>query len=166
MTAEIPYRFRTRIAGESKLDGAVIFEYGELLIDKLVGHIVPIKLLMFGTIGLAGTLVHLMLLWLGLNTTGLTFSMAQALATFGAMTFNFTLNNALTYRDRSLRGWRWLTGWLSFCAACSLGALANVGIGTMLFAGSWSWWLSGLAGAAVGSVWNYAATSWLTWRRK
>jgi dolichol-phosphate mannosyltransferase len=165
-TAEIPYRFRTRAAGQSKLDGAVALEYGELLLDKLIGRLVPVKLVMFGAIGLIGTLVHLALLWLALNGVGATFSVAQTLATLGAMTFNFTLNNALTYRDRALRSWRWVTGWLSFCAACSLGALANVGIGTMLFAGSWSWWVSGLAGAAVGAVWNYAATSWLTWRRK
>lgn len=165
-TAEIPYRFRTRVAGDSKLDGAVVLEYGELLLDKLIGRLVPVKLVMFGAIGLLGTLVHLVLLWVGLNAAALGFSVAQALATIGAMTFNFTLNNALTYRDRSLRGWRWFTGWLSFCAACSLGALANVGIGSMLFAEAWSWWVSGLAGAAVGSVWNYAATSWLTWRRR
>ncbi|MBI1403326.1 MAG: glycosyltransferase [Porphyrobacter sp.] len=165
-TAEIPYRFRTRSAGESKLDGAAILEYGELLVDKLVGHVVPVKLLMFGAVGLVGTLVHLSVLGLGLNLAGLGFSLAQALATLSAMTFNFTLNNALTYRDRSLSGWRWVTGWLSFCGACSLGAFANVGLGAMLFADAWPWWVSGLAGAAVGSVWNYAATSWLTWRRK
>ncbi len=165
-TAEIPYSFRTRVAGESKLDGAVVLEYGELLLDKLVGRIVPVKLIIFGAIGLLGTLVHLSLLWLSLSAAGLAFSGAQTIATLGAMTFNFTLNNALTYRDRSLKGWKWITGWVSFCAACSLGALANIGIGTLLFADSWSWWVSGLAGAAVGSVWNYAATSWLTWRQR
>lgn len=164
--AEVPYHFRTRMAGQSKLDGAVILEYGELLIDKLIGRFVPVKLVMFGLIGMMGAVVHLALLWAALMTLGASFAVAQALATLGAMTFNFALNNAFTYRDRTLRGWRWVTGWLSFCIACSLGALANVGLGTMLFAGAWSWWLSGLAGAAVGSVWNYAATSWLTWRRK
>lgn len=165
-TAEIPYSFRTRVAGESKLDSAVVLEYGELLLDKLVGRIVPVKLIIFGAIGLLGTLVHLSLLWLALSAAGLAFSGAQTIATLGAMTFNFTLNNALTYRDRSLKGWKWINGWVSFCAACSLGALANIGIGTLLFADSWSWWVSGLAGAAVGSVWNYAATSWPTWRQR
>jgi dolichol-phosphate mannosyltransferase len=27
------------------------------------------------------------------------------------------------------------------------------------------WWLAGTAGAAMGAVWNYAASSVLTWRR-
>ena len=165
-TAEVPYTFRTRTAGESKLDGAVVLEYGELLLEKLVGRILPVKLIMFGAIGLLGALVHMSLLWVALSAASLAFPIAQGLATFGAMTFNFTLNNALTYRDRMLTGFKWVTGLASFCAACSLGAVANIGIGTLLFTESWSWWISGLAGAAIGSVWNYAATSWLTWRRR
>jgi dolichol-phosphate mannosyltransferase len=165
-TAEVPYVFRTRIAGESKLDGAVMFEYAELLLEKLLGRIVPVRLVIFGGIGLVGTLVHMALLWAALLGASMAFPLAQGLATLGAMTFNYSLNNVLTYRDRMRTGWRWLTGWLSFCAACSLGALANIGIGTLLFADAWSWWVSGLAGAAVGSVWNYAATSWLTWRQR
>ena len=31
------------------------------------------------------------------------FVVGQALATFGAMTFNYAVNNALTYRDMRLR---------------------------------------------------------------
>ncbi len=165
-TAEVPYTFRTRMAGQSKLDGAVILEYGELLLEKLLGRILPVKLIMFGAIGLLGALVHLSLLWVGLNMASLAFPIAQAIATLTAMTFNFTLNNALTYRDRMLTGLNWLKGWVSFCLACSLGAIANIGIGTLLFTGSWSWWVSGLAGAAIGAVWNYAATSWMTWRNR
>lgn len=29
-----------------------------------------------------------------------------------------------------------------------------------------SWWLSGLLGALIGSVWNYAVSATLVWRRK
>jgi dolichol-phosphate mannosyltransferase len=42
------------------------------------------------------------------------------------MTFNFWLNNFLTYRDRRLTTpGAVLRGWLSFIAACSVGAFAN-----------------------------------------
>ena len=112
------------------------------------------------------TILALALLAASLMSLELVFAAAQGVATLGAMTFNYTLNNTLTYRDRKRTGVRWLTGWLSFCAACSLGAIANIGIGTMLFMESQSWWISGLAGAIVGSVWNYVATSWFTWRNK
>lgn len=164
--AELPYKFRTRIAGESKLDNMVIVEYGELLLDKIVGKYVSVKLLMFGAIGTVGAAIHLALLSTLLNAASLPFSTSQALATFGAMLFNFTLNNELTHRDKKLRGRKWAAGLISFCLACGLGAVANVGLGSLLYDQSWSWWMAGLAGAAIGSIWNYVATSWLTWRKR
>lgn len=163
---ELPYEFRIRIAGESKLDNMVALEYVELLLDKMIGKYIPVKLLMFGSIGAMGAVIHLTLLSLLLGTNGMAFSNSQALATFGAMIFNFTLNNEFTHRDRKLRGPKWVTGLISFCLACGFGAVANVGLGSLLFAQSWSWWAAGLAGAAIGSVWNYVATSWLTWRHR
>lgn len=164
--AEISYSFRNRVAGDSKLDSAVAIEYVELLLDKLFGRIVPAKLIMFGSIGLVGTLVHLSLLAVMIQVVNVEFYLSQAIATLGAMTFNFALNNELTYRDRRLTGFNWFVGLASFCAACGLGAIANVGLGSVLYADSWSWWAAGLSGAAIGSVWNYVATSWLTWRKR
>jgi dolichol-phosphate mannosyltransferase len=80
------------------------------------------------------------------------------------MTFNFFINNSLTYRDRRLRGWRLLWGWTTFTLACSLGAIANVGVASYLFyQRTGSWVVSALAGIAVGVVWNYAVTSIYTW---
>ena len=81
------------------------------------------------------------------------------------MTFNYALNNELTYRDRRLRGLPWLRGWLSFVLACGIGALANVGVAAQLHAGRTSWLLSALAGIAVGVVWNYVVTALYVWRR-
>ena len=85
-------------------------------------------------------------------------------ATFVAITTNFALNNALTYRDMRLRGWKWLSGWASFLLACSVGALANVGIASYLFESSQATWLpAALAGIVMGAVWNYAVTAVYTW---
>jgi hypothetical protein len=64
---------------------------------------------------------------------GTTFLWAQAGATMVAMTSNYVLNNVLTYRDMRLRGWAFVRGWFSFVLACSVGALANVGIADYLF---------------------------------
>lgn len=163
---EIPYSFRLRQAGESKLDSAVALEYVELLLDKLFGRWVPVKLIMFGAIGGFGVLVHLALLGLALNGLAASFAVAQSFAVIGAMTLNFTLNNRLTYRDRRLTGARWLRGLASFYLVCSVGALANVGAGTLLYDSHQQWWIAGLLGALIGSVWNYVATAWLTWTRR
>ena len=81
-------------------------------------------------------------------------------------TFNFALNNRFTYRDRQLSGTAWFTGLLSFYLVCSLGAVANVGIGSLVYDRLPEWWVAGIAGAIVGSVWNYVASGWLTWTRR
>jgi dolichol-phosphate mannosyltransferase len=56
-------------------------------------------------------------------------------------------------------------GALSFCAVCAVGAAANVRVAAEVFDHQYSWWLSGLAGAATSVVWNYVITSMTTWRR-
>ncbi len=161
---EIPYVFSQRQHGESKLDSLAIWEYLMLLLDKLFGRYVPVRFVSFAAIGGSGVVVHFLTLYFALKAVE--FPVAQALATVVAMTSNFVLNNMLTYRDRRLVGRRFVTGLGSFYAVCSLGAVANVGIASAAFAHHYTWWLSGLAGAAVGVVWNYAVSSVFTWHRK
>jgi dolichol-phosphate mannosyltransferase len=81
------------------------------------------------------------------------------------MTFNFAVNNVLTYRDRQLRGWRWLRGWLSFVLACSVGGFANLGAAKAMYDMHQGWATAAITGVLVGAVWNYAITTLLTWRR-
>jgi dolichol-phosphate mannosyltransferase len=167
--AELPYTFRTRHAGESKLDSLVAWEYLMMLLDKRFGRFVPIRFIPFALIGGIGVFVHLAVLWLVFLGLGESFVAGQSAAALVAMTTNFFMNNVLTYRDRRLRGWGLLRGWISFTLACSVGAVANVGIATYLFEsdvmGGVGWVLSALAGIVVGAVWNYAVTSVYTWSK-
>jgi dolichol-phosphate mannosyltransferase len=163
--AEVPYRFGLRQHGESKLDGMVAWEYGMLLADKLFGQILPPRFLLFGVVGGLGLIVHMLTLAIAFYS-GIPIATSQAIAVVTAMTFNFAVNNLVTYRDRRLTGWRFLRGLLSFYAICSLGAIANVGIATFVYAEQPIWWLAGRAGALVGSVWNYAVSAFFTWRQR
>jgi dolichol-phosphate mannosyltransferase len=86
-------------------------------------------------------------------------------AAYVAMTSNFVLNNQLTYRDRRLKGLAALRGLLTFYLVCSVGTLANVGVANWIYGTRPSWWLAGTAGAMMGLVFNYAASSVLTWQR-
>ena len=82
-----------------------------------------------------------------------------------AVTFNFFVNNLVTYRDMRLKGfWPVLRGLVSFAAICSIGTAANVGIAVVLFQRDYTWWLAAGAGILVGAVWNFTATSIFTWR--
>ncbi|MBV9523117.1 MAG: glycosyltransferase family 2 protein [Alphaproteobacteria bacterium] len=161
---ELPYRFRRREHGVSKLDTLVAWEYLMLIADKLVGHIVPVRFALFAAVGFVGLFVHLAILGSELYA-GLPFPVAQLLATVVAMLGNFALNNVFTYRDRRLRGWGFVRGLATFSLVCGLGTVANVGVASVLFNGRRSWWIAGVAGALIGSVWNYAVTSIVTWHK-
>jgi dolichol-phosphate mannosyltransferase len=162
---ELPYEFRKRRYGESKLDVLVAWEYAMLLADKLIGHIVPVRFALFALIGGFGLFVHLTVLWSSL-TLGAPFVAAQTAATMVSMTSNFFLNNLFTYRDQRLRRWQLIRGLLSFYLICGIGAVANVGIATYIFRADKAWWVAGIAGAIIGSVWNYTVSSVFTWKNR
>jgi dolichol-phosphate mannosyltransferase len=163
---ELPFEFRLRQHGESKLDALVMWEFAMLLADKLIGHIVPVRFALFALIGGIGVFFHMATLWSGLQLFALPFTTAQTIATIVAMTANFFLNNFFTYADRRLKSWRVLRGLVSFYLICSLGAVANIGIASYLFNQQEGWWIAGIAGIIVGSVWNYAVSSVFTWKGK
>jgi dolichol-phosphate mannosyltransferase len=165
---ELPYTFRTRTEGESKLDHVVALEFLIALYDRMFGRIVPVRFAMFSAIGLIGVGVHMGVLTpILLGWGDRAFLLGQVIAAVVAMTVNFSLNNALTYRDRRLRGWRQLLdGWVSFCVVCSVGLVANVGVAGFLHeAREGTWATAALLGVLVGAVWNYALSSRFTWGR-
>ena len=164
---ELPYTFRVRVEGESKLDHVVAMEYLIAIYDRMFGRIVPVRFAMFAAIGALGAGVHFLVLGPLFKELEFDFVFSTIVATFVAMTFNFFLNNALTYRDSRLRGARQLfEGWVSFCVVCGVGAIANVGVAAFLYdAQSDTWAFSALAGIMVGAVWNYALSSRFTWGR-
>jgi dolichol-phosphate mannosyltransferase len=163
---EIPYHFRMRQAGESKLDAKVQLEYLFLILDKLIGHRVPTRFVLFLCVGLLGLGVHLAVLWTLYGTRWVSFLDAQIAATVVAMTSNFLLNNVATFRDQRLRGAALLRGLLTFYAACSLGALINVAFASLLMGRGVPYLLAGVCGTAISSIWNYGANTVLTWRRQ
>ena len=163
--AEVPYEFRDRVSGESKLDTTVAFEYLTLVLDKLIGGLLPVQFVFFGLVGMAGVVVHLGVLSTLHFAAGMPFPRAHAIATTIAILANFFLNNLITHRDRRLRGWNLLSGLLVFFGVCALGALSNFSLARLLYSGGWPWFLAGLSGMAVTSVWNYGVTSALAWRR-
>jgi dolichol-phosphate mannosyltransferase len=161
--AEVPYTFKPRMHGQSKLDSLVAWEYLMLVVDKRIGHIIAPRLLFFLLVGGSGVALHYLILstlYLGFDVR---FTVAQLAGTVLAMTSNFFLNNLFTYRDQRLRGMRLVRGLLSFYAVCGLGALANIGIAAFAFSKNIEWALSAAAGIVVGTLWNYLATARFTW---
>lgn len=163
---EFPLRFAARTGGVSKLDRAVAFDFLAALYERYFGQAIPTRYALFGTVGALGVAVHMAVLAVLLLAAGESFPLAQGVAALAAMSFNFWLNNWLTYGDRRLEGARaMLRGWLGFCAACGVGALANVAVASLLEARGVHWVPAALAGILIGSVWNYALSSRFVWGR-
>ena len=162
---EVPCQFRARTAGRSKLDALVLLQFAALLLDKATRGMLPLRFVAFALVGGVGVAVHLAVLTAA-RAFGLPFETAQIAATAVAMVANFALNNQLTYRDVRLRGPALWRGLALFLFVCGLGAYANIGIARVLYSDHAGWTPAGLAGAAIGLVWNYAVSATLVWRAR
>jgi len=165
-TVELPSTFRERQHGESKLDSKIALDFAALVTAKLTHDAVSARFLLFCLVGLTGLGIHLSVLSAFLTMTDLTFSVAQALATIGAIAWNFVLNNLFTYRDQRLTGWHFLTGLVRFQVICAIGAISNVGIATWIYDYDEVWWIAGLGGALIGTVWNFVVSAAFVWRTR
>jgi dolichol-phosphate mannosyltransferase len=161
---EVPYRFRQRIHGESKLDVLVLVEYLQLVTDKLIGQWIPSRFVLFSAVGAVGGVVYLLLLYGLYSVLRYDFEVSLVAATIGAMTSNFLLNNVITYRDRRLKGAALLTGLLTFYVACSIGAVLAVKVSESMQQTGIHWALAGITGLLIASVWNFTMTQLFTWR--
>ena len=136
------YQFRNRLAGESKLDTNVAWEYFIMLLDRFLGRrgADPLHRLLAGRRARAG---------------GPPARAERAVqgrrhvvpvrprrgATMVAMTSNFVLNNVLTYRDMRLRGWGCCAAGSRSCSPAASARFANVGIAAYLFEQQDSFWV-------------------------
>jgi dolichol-phosphate mannosyltransferase len=164
--AELPYVFRERQHGESKLDARIVLDFLALVLAKLSGDTVSFRFLMFCFVGLTGVVIHMAALQVAIQPLALRFGVAQVAATVLAVCWNFALNNMLTYRDQRLSGWRFLTGLLRFQLICAVGAISNVGAAAWLYDYQQNWWLAGLGGALMSAVWNYVVSAAFVWRSR
>ena len=162
--AEIPYRFRPRLHGQSKLDIVVAVEYLSLVADKLVGNFVPPSYVIFACAGSVGILAHLAVIQLLRLISQTSLENAQLISSAAAIPVNFLLNNQFTFRSARLRGKQLLVGLLVFYMACLIGLFLNLRVFETLTAISVPWYVAAALGLAVGSVWNYWMSSMFVWQ--
>lgn len=160
---EVGYVFRSRIHGDSKLDAHILVDYLFWVVSKFLRRTIPTRFAIFGMVGAVGVAVHLISLFFLFHRAHFVFANAQLASTYIAMTGNFILNNVITYRDRKLKGARFLRGLVAFWIACSLGALANVSVARSLLLWNVPWIFAGLGGIVISSVWNYILNDLFTW---
>ena len=164
--AEQPFTFGSRREGESKFNMQIGVEFLGLLLSKLSRGMLDPRFIFFAIVGAIGIAVNLAVLNVALIVWPVSFALAKTVATGFAMTSNFVLNNSLTYRDRRLKGWGLLRGFIGFCIFGAIGAVTDIGLASQLYLDHEVWWVAGLAGSVVGVLWNYAMSSMFIWRTR
>ncbi|NTF46111.1 glycosyltransferase [Rhizobium rhizogenes] len=162
--AEIPFDFGMRLNGESKLDIYVVWKFVTFLLSKLTAGLLPVSLISFLLVGGLGVFVHFAVLYLVLSLTA-SFTVAQTISTLVAATGNFLLNNLLTFRDRRLRGWVKVWGYLKFLGVSAVGIVANVSAATLTYERLVHVvFVATLAGIAIDTIWKFVIAKRFVWK--
>ena len=131
---EVPYRFRKRDAGESKLTPLVGLDFLGLVVHHATGGALPIRFVLFAMIGASGLVVHIV-------------TLSAVLHWFGASDLRFRATHRHhcrhgeqlhpQQRDHlsflSLSGLGLIEGFAAFALGCSVGAIANIDIASWLY---------------------------------
>jgi dolichol-phosphate mannosyltransferase len=126
--------------------------------------VVQKRFILFSGVGLSGVLLQIATLAFFHRSLNLPFLLGQTASVLVAMTSNFSLNNIITFREKRLRGRAWFRGLLSFCLACSIGALFNLAAAQLVYKFGAHYILAGLVGTGAGSIFNFVSVDRFTWK--
>lgn len=128
-----------------------------------------VRFIKFGIVGGSGILVNMGGLWFFTEIVGLYYLVSSVLAIGLAMISNFVWNDLWTWRDRGEPGVKaYLTRMAKFIVVSSIAAyIGNLGILWILTHFFHIYYLiSNLIGIAVGTMLNYSANNFWTFREK
>jgi dolichol-phosphate mannosyltransferase len=180
---EIPYTFTNRLAGQSKLDNAVIWDYVKAVYSlyrygqksgKATSWLTKVKkdrtvLFLskagrFYTVGASGLLINYLVSLLLFNSSIANLGYMQA--TIGGILVsnisNFLLNKAWTFEDRDFAPRKTLRQYGLFAAITSGGAGIQLGLLHVLLQSGFSYELSLIIAVSMASVSNFLLNKRLT----
>ncbi len=163
---EVPYSFRVREKGESKLKASTQIDYLKHLLSLMTRTGELIRFVKFALVGASGILVNEGVLWLLHEVANLPLALANGLSIETSIITNYTLNDLITFRDRRKAGAGQFFKRLGrFNLVSLIGAGINLGI-TLLLSNVFGIYplLSNLVGIAVAMVWNYLVNLGWTWK--
>ncbi len=162
---EVPYRFDARTAGQSKLTLHQNWEYLLHLGRLLTADPEDIRFWRFCLIGASGVVVNMLVLSTLSKVVGVFFLYAGVVAIVAATTWNFLLNDAITWRDRrSMSLQQKLIRYFQYWGVTALGSSAHLFILYTLTSINVPYLWSNLAGITVAALWNFRTNARWTWR--
>jgi len=160
---ELPYNFKARLYGTSKLTAAVIFDFADLLISRAIPSRFNFQFIRYGVVGASGVVIHLFTLYLLHVVMGLVYPVSLVFAIETATVSNYILNNQWTFKEHRFLGLLWWKGLAKFNLACMLGSALNLAIGWYLVEKTVPWFYASVLGIWVGMSWNYLSNRFFTW---
>lgn len=171
---EIPFIFKDREEGESKLRADTMVDYlkqcAGIVRFAVARRTGPVwtewtKIVRFGLVGLSGILVNMGLLYALTEIAGLYYLVSAAIAIELSIVNNFVWNDLWTFKSvRDLRFGRRIQRFLSFQAVSMGGLVINMGVLYLLADIVGIYYLvANLAGILVAFAWNYAVNRHFTW---
>jgi dolichol-phosphate mannosyltransferase len=154
--AEIPYTFKPRLAGESKMKANEIIDYIKQLVT-----LSDYRAFKFVGVGVSGVFVNLGVLWLLVSTINLSGLLAGIAAIEASILSNFLLNDFWTFKDR--RSGRFLYRLIK-CHVSALGPLINYIVYALLLSLAINYIVADGVGILLGFVANYFFSEMVIWR--
>jgi dolichol-phosphate mannosyltransferase len=168
--SEVPYTFRERVEGASKLTNRIYFEYFQHLLRLRLFLLHESRFVRFCVVGCSGVLIDMSLLYVFSDPKMLGWGLTRSkiLAAEAALLNNFIWNDLWTFgelaRHQSTMDQRFKR-FLKFNAICSLGIFFNVVILNLEF----NWlhmdrYLANLVAIGLVTLWNYKSNKEFSWR--
>lgn len=160
--AEVPYEFRNRVHGETKLNRSVIRSYLLAVSELWLGRQIDPVFLLYVLVGIVGLVVNSVAFALAeaagfpLWTTGLNKAIDPIYTSFLfsvqlSILVLFVLNNEFTFWEDRYRGWKLVPAFLAYEVVSIIGTLIHVAVFTFL---QNSGFLLGVLGAGPARVVN------------
>jgi dolichol-phosphate mannosyltransferase len=164
---EVPYVFKPRLHGASKLNSLISLNYLMSIYDLVFGQVFPVRGLQYCIVGLWGTTINLVLLFF-LTHWGMSLEPALALSILVAMMSNYLINNAWTFQKYRHYGLRQLAKvFFPFVGICSTGAFLNFCVAIVLAEKlHMNIYVANLIGIIISAIWNFKLTEGVIWKVK
>lgn len=152
--SEIPFEFKKRYSGESKLNSKVVIDFITLIIDKLFGNSSLGRYFIHSFIGSLVIIFQMSIFYILYYFLNFHYSLFFSIIL--TIYFNFIINNEISYSGLKKIGKFFYIGLIKYYFFCSFGAIFNFILAKNLFDNYFNVYLAVLLGALVGSLWNYS----------
>nr|WP_314902317.1 GtrA family protein [uncultured Deefgea sp.] len=122
------------------------------------------KFLTFAAVGLCGTAIQYMVLWLGVEFFAIKAAIASGLGYALGSVANYLLNYFVTFKSQhNQKSHR--DAATKFYVISGIGWCINTAL-MALFVGYWHWgyWFAQLLTTAIGLIWNFSGSHWWAFR--